>query len=84
MYYFWPTVTAGAVDTTFAWDEVGHKSTAYIAWQQMTPAVRDAVIKLLTSAPEDSQLATFYASYGSRTEDSRKREFLCSPRHGRT
>ena len=73
---FLATLTAGAVNTTFAWDEVGHKITAYIAWQQMTPAVRDAVIKLLTSAPEDSQLATFYASYGSRTEDSRKREFF--------
>ena len=25
---------------TFAWDEVGHKITAYIAWKQMTPDVR--------------------------------------------
>lgn len=73
---FLATLTVGAVNSTYAWDEVGHKITAYIAWQQMTPAVRDAVIKLLTSAPEDSQLATFFASYGSRTEDTRKREFF--------
>ena len=73
---FLATLTAGTVTSTFAWDEVGHKITAYIAWQQMTPAVRDAVIKLLTSVPEDSQLGTFYASYGSRTEESRKREFF--------
>lgn len=60
----------------FAWDETGHKITAYIAWQQMTPEVRDKVIKILRSAPEDSQLATFYMPYGSRSEDARKREFF--------
>lgn len=60
----------------FAWDESGHKITAYIAWQQMTPDVRDKVIKILRSAPEDSQLATFYMPYGSRSEDARKRDFF--------
>lgn len=60
----------------FGWDETGHKITAYIAWQQMTPDVRDRVIKILRSAPEDSQLATFYMSYGSQSEDARKREFF--------
>ena len=59
-----------------AWDEVGHKITAYIAWQQMTPATRERVIKTLLAAPEDSQLATFFASYGSRTDESRKREYF--------
>src|SRR6478672_301243 len=73
---FLATLMAGTVASTFAWDEVGHKITAYIAWQQMTPPVRDAVIKLLTSVPEDSQLSTFYAGYGSRTEETRKREFF--------
>ena len=60
----------------FAWDETGHKITAYIAWQQMTPEVRDKVIKILRSAPEDSQLASFYLSYGSRSDEARKREFF--------
>ena len=73
---FLATLTLSTVNSTYAWDDVGHKITAYIAWQQMTPAVRDAVIKLLTSAPEDSQLATFYLPYGSRTEDTRKREYF--------
>ena len=73
---FLATLTVGTVNSTYAWDEVGHKITAYIAWQQMTPDVRNAVIKLLVSVPEDSQLATFYMPYGSRTEDSRKREFF--------
>ena len=59
-----------------AWDETGHKITAYIAWQRMTPEVREKVIKILQSAPEDSQLATFYISYGSRTRESRAREFF--------
>lgn len=73
---FLATLMVGAVNSTFAWDEVGHKITAYIAWQQMSPAVRDAVIKLLMAAPEDSQLATFYLPYGSRTDETRKREFF--------
>ena len=61
---------------TFAWDETGHKITAYIAWQRMTLEVREKVIKILLSAPEDSQIATFYAPYGSRTPETRKREFF--------
>src|SRR5437867_10182275 len=60
----------------WGWDDVGHKITAYIAWQQMTPEVREKVIKILLAAPEDSQLATFYMPYGSRSDDARKREFF--------
>ena len=59
-----------------AWDENGHKITAYIAWQRMTPEVRDRVIKTLLAAPEDSDLATFFAGYGSRSPDSRRREYF--------
>jgi hypothetical protein len=73
---FLATLTLCSVFSTFAWDDVGHKITAYIAWQQMTPAVRERVIKLLNSAAEDSQLATFYQSYGSQSEDMRQREFF--------
>jgi hypothetical protein len=61
---------------TFAWDEVGHKITAYIAWQRMTPDVRERVIKTLLAAPEDAQLSTFYAGYGSRSQEARQREFF--------
>jgi hypothetical protein len=59
-----------------AWDDVGHKITAYIAWQQMTPEVRERVIKILAAANEDSQLATFYLPYGSRSDEAKKREFF--------
>jgi hypothetical protein len=60
----------------YAWDETGHKISAYIAWQRMTLDVRERVIKILLEAPEDSQLATFYLPYGSRNELTRKREFF--------
>jgi hypothetical protein len=59
-----------------AWDDAGHKISAYIAWQQMTPEVRDRVIKILQSAPEDSQIGTFYLPFGSRSADAKKREFF--------
>lgn len=59
-----------------AWDDVGHKITAYIAWQQMTPETRENVIKILRSAPEDAQLSTFYMTAGGRSEEARKREFF--------
>jgi|CXWL01.1.fsa_nt_gi hypothetical protein len=59
-----------------AWDEVGHKITGYIAWQRMTPEVRDRVHKILLSAAEDSQIASYYPTYGARTEELRKREYF--------
>src|SRR5437762_10063024 len=62
--------------SAFAWDETGHKITGYIAWQQMTPEVRARVIKILLEAPEDAQLSTFYMPYGTRDEETRKREFF--------
>ena len=60
----------------YAWDETGHKITAYIAWQRMTPEVREKVVKILLSAPEDSDISTFYLPYGSRNVESRKREYF--------
>jgi hypothetical protein len=60
----------------FGWDETGHKVAAYIAWQRMTPDVRERVIKILLAAPEDAQLSTFYMPYGSQSEEARKRQFF--------
>jgi hypothetical protein len=60
----------------FSWDDVGHKISAYIAWQRMSPTARENVIKILRAAPEDSQLATFYVSYGAEPEETRKREYF--------
>lgn len=62
--------------STFAWDETGHKITAYIAWQRMTPEVRDRVFKILMSAPEDSDIGALYMSNNSRSLESKRREFF--------
>lgn len=69
-------VSTFVVPNALAWDETGHKITAYIAWARMTPETRERVIKILLAAPEDAQLSTFYAGYGSRKADTRKREFF--------
>lgn len=61
---------------TQAWDDVGHKISAYIAWQHMTPQARENVIRILRAAPEDSQLSAFYMSYGATPETQRKKEFF--------
>jgi len=69
-------LASAAAVPAFAWHDEGHKLTGYIAWQQMTPQTRDAVIKILRGAPEDSHLATFYPVYGIEPEDVRKMEFF--------
>lgn len=60
----------------FAWDETGHKITGYIAWQRMTPDTRERVIKTLLTGAEDSDITVFYSGYGSRSAESRKREYF--------
>jgi osmotically-inducible protein OsmY len=58
-----------------AWDDTGHKLTAYIAWEQMTPQARAAAAKILLSAPEDSDLSVFYMQ-DSRSAATRERELF--------
>ncbi|MBX3287763.1 MAG: S1/P1 nuclease [Acidobacteria bacterium] len=58
------------------WDDVGHKITGYIAWQRMSPAAREEVIRILRKAPEDSHLSAFYMAYGPQSDDVRKREYF--------
>lgn len=58
-----------------AWDDTGHKLTGYIAWQQMSADVREKVIKILLSAPEDSHLSVFYLQ-GSRSEAAKNLELF--------
>ena len=65
-----------AVIPTFGWHDEGHKLTGYIAWQRMTPQTREAVVRILRAAPEDSQIATFYPVYGIETEDVRRMKFF--------
>lgn len=60
---------------SFAWDDAGHKITAWIAWNQMTPKVRAKVSEILLSAPEDSHLSSFFLQ-DSRSLDARQRELF--------
>lgn len=59
----------------FAWDDTGHKLTAYIAWRQMTPQARERAIKILRAAPEDADLSVFYMQ-DSRSEAARSLELF--------
>lgn len=61
--------------SVFAWNDVGHKLTAYIAWQRMSPAARENVIKILLKAPEDSDLSALYPQ-DSRSAAARQRELF--------
>lgn len=55
-----------------AWDDTGHKVSSYIAWQQMSPEVREKVIGILLAAPEDSHLSVYYNAYESRSNEVKK------------
>src|SRR5688572_15040703 len=73
---FLGTIAALLSTISLAWDDVGHKTTAYIAWQRMTPEAREAVIKILRAAPEDSHLSAYYMQYGPEPEQTRKLEYF--------
>jgi hypothetical protein len=45
-----------ATRPAFAWDELGHRVVARIAWDQMTPAARTAAVRLLMNAPANPGL----------------------------
>ncbi len=63
------------VSFAYSWDDTGHKLTAYIAWERMTPQARERAIKILLSAPEDSHLSVFYLQ-DSRSAAARQRELF--------
>lgn len=63
------------VSTAAAWDDTGHKTSAYIAWQQMTPAAREKAVKILLSAPEDSDLSSLYPQ-DSRSAATKQRDLF--------
>ncbi len=58
-----------------AWDDAGHKTIAYIAWQQMSPAAREKAFNILMSAPEDADLSVYYLQ-DSRSAAVKKRELF--------
>lgn len=68
-------IFAAAADAR-AWDDVGHRLTAYIAWQNMTPAARENAIRILRLAPGDSDIATFYVMYSPGPIEARNRAYF--------
>lgn len=69
-------IAVGFPFSAHAWDDVGHKASAYIAWQRMSPAARETVIRILRTAAEDSHLSAFYQNYGPEPEAVRKLEYF--------
>ncbi len=75
-FLFFPLfVVISVVSTVSAWDDTGHKLTTYIAWRQMTPQARERAVKILLSAPEDSDLSVFYLQ-DSRSAAAKQRELF--------
>jgi hypothetical protein len=64
-----------SVVSVAAWNDVGHKLTTYIAWEQMSPQARERAIQILLSAPEQSDLSVLYPQ-DSRSVAARQREFF--------
>lgn len=58
-----------------AWNDAGHKTIAYIAWERMTPEARERAFRILMSAPEDAHLSALYAQ-DSRSESIKRRELF--------
>jgi hypothetical protein len=68
-------VLIGASFPILAWDDAGHKISAYIAWQRMTPQARERAAKILLAAPEDADLSVFYLQ-DSRSAAAKQRELF--------
>jgi hypothetical protein len=41
----------------YAWDELGHRVVARIAWDRMTPQARNNAVRLLMAAPANTGAA---------------------------
>ncbi len=55
-----------------AWDRVGHRVAARIAWDQMAPETRQRAVELLLAAPRDADLAQLLPQ-DSRPVETRRR-----------
>ena len=74
-FLFSIALSFACVFSAAAWDDTGHKLTTYIAWEQMSPTARERAIKILLSAPEDSDLSVFYVQ-DSRSTAAKQRELF--------
>ncbi len=74
-FLFLLTVNFIFVSYVSAWDDTGHKLTMAIAWERMSPQARERAVKILLSAPEDSDLSVFYLQ-NSRSDEAKKMELF--------
>jgi hypothetical protein len=58
----------------YAWDELGHRVVARIAWDRMTPQARAAAVRLLAGAPANTGLRELMPQTG--TDEERGRELF--------
>jgi len=58
----------------YAWDELGHRVVARIAWDRMTPQARASAVRLLMAAPANSGLRELMPATGP--DDERARELF--------
>ncbi len=65
---------ACATTPAHAWDELGHRVIARIAWNQLTPAARARAVELLRSAPPRSGIAALRP--GSEPPAAQAREWF--------
>lgn len=57
--------------TASAWDDAGHKISAYIAWSKMTPEAKLRTAQILQRSPEDSHLGVYFLA-GSRSRAAKE------------
>lgn len=58
-----------------AWDDLGHRVVARIAWESMTPRARQEAVALLRAAPEETGLPLLWRR-GAWPDSVREREFF--------
>jgi S1/P1 Nuclease len=68
-------LTLAAPPPLRAWNRTGHQIVARIAWDTMTPTVRERVVALLQAAPSDACLAELLPT-DARPLAARRREFF--------
>ncbi len=65
----------GSATPARAWDELGHRVIARIAWDRMTPGARDRAIELLMAPPPRAGLADLLPRDGRPMEERRAEWF---------
>jgi hypothetical protein len=58
----------------YAWDELGHRVVARIAWDNLTPQARAAAVRLLMAAPANSGIPAL--AFDARPEDRARELFV--------